>query len=447
MTLLEQMAEFSAGLDLAQVPPEVRDRTKLCLQDALECCFSGTNEDPRTKSAWTYVKGSTGDSTAFLKGKRISAEQAAFYNAVTGAVSSRNDVSKAGSCHAGAVVVPVAAALAEERKVSGKTVLEAVLCGYETMIRLGAALKAAKIPGAFRQTALLAPFGAAFAAAKVMGLGVRETVSAVSFACHSASGFNSWVSEGTGEDVLQNAWGARNGLAAARLAETGLPGGKGILEDRDGMLAAFGALPCKDMLTEGLGEKWHILDVSFKAMGSCLKLQAPCQAVRELLPEIGDPELVEEVEVRVAEATIHHPGTSDTEADSKVRAIMSIPFGVANVLADGDYRRIRWEAPYSDAVRHYMKLCTVRKDDYLTSVYPGKRGAGVKVLLSDGRILDRLLPDIEEQGAEEIRALFRESAEECLGTENGNRLLQVTDTLEEPGKAEELWKLLCGSKT
>jgi 2-methylcitrate dehydratase PrpD len=441
MSIIEQLAEFASGIYLERLPENVTEKIKYCIADALECCLNGNRGDKRSEAVWEYVRERDGSSAAFGRGKLLRASDSAFYNTVTGAVSSKNDISKAGSCHAGSVVVPVALALAQEYGCSGKMVMEAVLAGYETMIRLGIALRMSAMPKAFRSTSVLAPFGAAFTAAKILGLDREQTVHAVSFACHSASGFNNWVSEGTGEDVLQNGWGARNGIEAALLAKTGLPAAKYTLEDPDGLLAAFGALDYAELITKDLGEKWHILDVEYKAMASCLKLQAPCQAAKKLLPELPQLSRIKKIVIGVSKVTLHHAGTAETNVCSQVQAIMSIPFGVANVLVTGDYQKISWDPPYRDSIVKVMQLCSVEERPHLTEVFPQKRGADLTIVLDDGSVLYRMQEDIDGMSYADVEELFLNTMTEFY-KENAQYLLQEIMALDKRDDIEKICDIL-----
>lgn len=441
-TILEQLADFTAGIDCGSLPENVKRKIVLCMMDALECCLSGNAGDPRLEAVWEYVKRREGNASAYARGKKLRCGDAVFYNTVTGAISSRNDISKSGSCHAGSVVVPVVLALAEVEGSSGEKVMEAVLAGYETMIRLGIALRASAMPKAFRSTAVLAPFGAAFAAAKLLGLSKEQTVSAASFACHSAGGLNNWVSEGTGEDVLQNGWGARNGVEAALLAATGLPAAKSALEDQDGFLAAFSAAEQRERITERLGEAWHILDVDFKPMGSCLKLMAPCQIAKKLLREVPDVREIREIRIGVAQKTLHHAGTARTDVKSQVQAIMSIPFGVANVLVFGDYRDIKWEPPYDERVLELMKRCRVEEDLRLTGVFPAKRGARIALRMEGGREVELFQEDVEGLLAADVEALFHSTMKKFYGPGRAKELRAIFAAFEERESLGRMFEIL-----
>ena len=55
-TILEQLAEFTVGIDCDMLPEAVREKIVLCVMDALECCLSGSAGDFRLEAVWEYVK-------------------------------------------------------------------------------------------------------------------------------------------------------------------------------------------------------------------------------------------------------------------------------------------------------------------------------------------------------------------------------------------------------
>lgn len=437
MTVLEELAAFSAGFRLTE--PLLTDKAILCAADALECCLAGTNQDPRTLGAYRYVKASAGPSALFARRERVRSEQAAFYNTVTGSVSSRNDTSKKGSCHPGAIVVPVVLALAAEQPCSGRRMLEAMVCGYETMIRLGVALKMAKINPSFRSTALVAPFGAAFAAAKVLNLDEEETCCAASLSCHSAGGVNNWAIEGTGEDVFQNAWGARNGIEACRLARAGVRASHSVLEGSNGLLSAFGAEQYAGEIVRGLGEFFYMLEVEHKPMDSCFKLQAPCQAMEKLVrKEHIQPRDVAQIEVGLSAHALHHAGSSNIQITSAVQAIMSIPFGLASVICSGDCQDISWQPPYGEELERLMGVCRLAQREKWTQAFPARHGADVTVTLKDGRVLHEEQEDVEGLSEEDLRRRFRATAQRHLGKERAEELAELVSRLDKLERADAL---------
>ena len=242
--------------------------------------------------------------------------------------------------------------------------------------------------------------------------------------------------------MLQNGWGARNGVEAALLAATGLPAAKSALEDQDGFLAAFSAAEQRERITERLGEAWHILDVDFKPMGSCLKLMAPCQIAKKLLREVPDVREIREIRIGVAQKTLHHAGTARTDVKSQVQAIMSIPFGVANVLVFGDCRDIKWEPPYDERVLELMKRCRVEEDLRLTGVFPAKRGARIALRMEGGREVELLQEDVEGLLAADVEALFHSTMEKFYGPGRAKELRAIFAAFEERESLGRMFEIL-----
>ena len=283
--LVDRIADRVTGMTYESLPAGLPHKIKICILDALECAFSRP-VDPRKKSAFESVpawKADTPGAVLLLGSDKYTDEgNATFVNSVFISSSPRIDIDKEKACHAGSVVIPSALATAEARHLDGKRLIEGIVAGYETMIRLGYAFEGAEMPRAFRPTAIYAPYGSAFAASKTMGLDADTTARAVSLACHTASGFFEWSESGTGEDAFQSGWGARNGLQAALLASGGVPACHSILEGKTGFLAAFGALKKADLLIDGLGETYLSEEILKKPIAACLMVQAPCQLVEKI---------------------------------------------------------------------------------------------------------------------------------------------------------------------
>lgn len=447
-TTVEILAEYTASLRLEDIPPEVVKKLKLCVGDALECCLSPV-EDKRSRAAFASIAkdGPERSAALFATGRRASGEDAAFYNTVKGALTSRNDSSRTAICHPGSILIPVVFALAAERHLSGKQALEAILAGYEAMIRLGNALVQAKISGSWRNTSLVAPFGAAFAAAKAMELQEAQTAAAASFSCHFAGGINQWAVEGTGEDVFQNGWGARNGILAMRLAMSGAPGCRSILEGENGLLAALGARAQSRRLTEELGKTYMILDVMHKPIDSCFLVQGPCQAALALTQQA--PELswtageLDRILIEVSGQAKAYPGCDNNrEINSLVQGIMSIPLGVASTLVRKSCDGIAWAPPIPPEILAVMEKCLLIEDPDMTAVFPSRQGARITVIRKDSRKFTSCRPDVEPLTPPQVWQRFQSTAKARLGEEKSRRLTEAVSRLETLKDMGEILSLL-----
>jgi 2-methylcitrate dehydratase PrpD len=147
-------AEFLLDLMGVAVAGSKREASaRIALEDALEA-------------------GGVAVATLLLPGApRAPAEAAAFANGVASHSIEMDDVHNASSLHPGAVVIPAALAVAEERRRSGRDLLEAIAVGYEIVLRVGVAANPTRVyRQGFHPTAVCGGFGAAVAAGKLLNL-------------------------------------------------------------------------------------------------------------------------------------------------------------------------------------------------------------------------------------------------------------------------------------
>ena len=181
---------------------------------------------------------------------------------------------------AGAVVVPAALAVAEEIDASGLAFLEAVVVGYEAMGRAGLAVgPVSHMLAGFHPTSMSGVFGAAAAAAHLRGLDAEGINHAFGIAASLASGTMEFASSG----------GMAKRIHAARASEGGVMAADGFEGARDGLAGRYGFCrivtddPQPQRLTEQMGERWMIDEVTVKPYPSCSDLHPMVQATSELV--------------------------------------------------------------------------------------------------------------------------------------------------------------------
>lgn len=423
-----RLAEIVDAIKYEKLPQDVTEKAKLCIIDDLECCMNSMN-DERGIAALESIPKDRGNSTIFGMGYKADAADAAYVNTVKACIAVRNDTSKIAVCHPGNIIVAVVLALAEENHTSGRRIIEAVIAGYEAMIRFGIFLDGRLNP-AWRYTAVFGPVGAAFAAAKVSGLTVEQTASAASFACHSCGGVNQWAISGTGDDVFQNSAGARNGIFSMRLAKNGAKACMSIIEGRTGIAAAFGIHDGYDILTKDY-EDYMIHTIMHKPIRSCVFVQNPCQAACGLLKE--HPEInagrVERIEIYVNTAAYTLPGTTNNEKiETITNAVMSIPYGVANVIVNRSDENLSFAPPFDSQVLELMHKCQVFEDKHYPAA--GPQASRVKVWTTGGHEYEYENPELIPLTREEVKELFLHTCSERIGEENAGRALGWIEQLE-----------------
>src|SRR3954465_12250724 len=133
------MAQFIAGLRYESIPPEVRERLKLVMLDAIGCALYGAElEWCRILRSTLLSVDETRSSAVWGTTHRLSAPHAALLNGTQVQSFELDDVHRAGVLHVGAVVLPALVAIAELRpELSGREFLAAAAAGYEVGPRVG----------------------------------------------------------------------------------------------------------------------------------------------------------------------------------------------------------------------------------------------------------------------------------------------------------------------
>jgi hypothetical protein len=208
-----------------------------------------------------------------------------------------DDTHQGGSIHLGVTVFSAALAAAELAGASGERVLRAAVAGYEVAARLAMALDpAAHYARGFHPTGTCGAFGAAAAAAVVLGLDTPAVATALGIAGSQASGSMEFLADGAWTKRLHPGWAACAGLHAAALARAGFKAPTSVLEGRFGFLHAYSdrgdAAPI--LARDG----YELLRTSVKPHACCRYMQGPIDAALALRAEHRiDPATVERIEV------------------------------------------------------------------------------------------------------------------------------------------------------
>ena len=140
-----------------------------------------------------------------------------------------------------APVAPAALALAEQRGLSGAAMLHAFILGAEVECRIGNAVSPGHYARGWHITSTCGVFGAAVAAAKLLGLDATQTWHALGIAASQSAGMVENLPSAAKNVSVGNA--ARNGLFAALLAEQGYTAAPAAIEGALGWARAMGDEP------------------------------------------------------------------------------------------------------------------------------------------------------------------------------------------------------------
>jgi 2-methylcitrate dehydratase PrpD len=257
--LTAELAAFLAGSRWEDVPSSVRHEGKRGLLNLAGCIVAGRS-DPAVELI-----------------RRTFPDEDAVIDAAAATAHDYDDTHLPTVIHATPPVGAALLSLARKRAVSGAALLHAFILGTETTCRIGNAVMPGHYEHGWHITSTCGVFGAAVAAGKILELDALGFRYALGFAATQAAGLVEVL--GSMARVLNAGFAARNGIAAARLAEQGFEGPLEPIAGRRGFVNVFGRARELSRITEGLGERWEMAGLAYKPYPSGVVLHALIDAV------------------------------------------------------------------------------------------------------------------------------------------------------------------------
>ncbi len=319
---------------------------------------------------------------------------AAFANGAMAHAIDFEDTHDATLVHPHAAVVPAALAVAEYLGgVSGREFLTAVAIGADLSCRLALGLTESVEKRGYYFIPMLGAYGAAVAAAKVLGLDENQIEQSLALASCQAVYSDALVAYPSSHlRAVRDAFGAKAGVTAALLARSGVQAFAAPIEGPGGLYANYAKGKYDETrLLDGLGRTFEGAKVSFKPWPSCRGTHAHVEAAIELRRRhtISSRD-IEAIDVKVSPffAILCEPEAVKGRPKTAIDAKFSIPFTVAIALKAGTVRLEDFDAArindpglhgLVDRVRHTIEQSWTGSQS--------TRGA-ITLQLNDGRKLE-----------------------------------------------------------
>jgi 2-methylcitrate dehydratase PrpD len=436
-----RMAAAIAARRDADFSAAANEKLKICLLDFLACAFEA-HSLPWARQAAALATAGAGSCAIIGTSVAAPAADAVFANSVAGHGLVREDMHTGSVSHLGIVVLPPLLALAQQRRVDGRSFAAAAIIGYEVGGRIGRALVTPEFARSFRPTGFTGPLAAAAASSRLLGLDEAQTASALSLAANMVGGQNQWPHTGADEMFFEAGVAARNGLIAAELAALGAHGSEKALDGEAGLLPAYRPDHQAPDVRLFDGEP-EILSVFFKPVPVCNFAQTPCLAAIALAKkERFDPAEIVSVLVTASRAAKAYPGCDYAGPFARVlQAKMSIHYAVAGALLRGAVDETSYLKLDDAALLALAAKVKVEAGDAFTAAFPVKQGAEVMVRLKDGRVLSHRLDDVVPADVDLIRRRFRAAASKAVGADAAKALEGAVGDLERSADVGALMKL------
>ena len=331
----------------SDIPGEVVDQTKRIVLDTIGCALGGySTEIGKMSVALIRSLGGTPESTVLVSGDKTSCANAAFANTKM-AYALDFDDSFLGSPHFATLTVMASLAVSESEEATGKDFLLGVVLGYDIAARIGRAMslhyaartgniEPPKVSGFSWWT-----FGAAAAAGKVLRLGREQMLHALGIAGANAPmpSRRKCLQYGIEGEPLpslkyfDSGWAAQVGVTAALCARIGFTGFPTIIDGEDGFWRMCGASECRfDLIEENLGERWYVMDSSFKPYPCCRFLHHPMYLLARLVEKHKiRPRDIKSIKVKVIPLILESSHLLSLQPKGIIDLQFSLPYNMAMI--------------------------------------------------------------------------------------------------------------------
>ena len=381
--IMAKLSAYIAETNTRPLPQHVAVKAKAHLLDTIAAMVSGSTLPPgRCGIAYVEKMGGTPEAQVITTDLVTTASNAAFANGMLAHADETDDSHKMSRSHIGCGAIPAALAMAEREGASGDALLRAVVLGYDVGARVLFALSPLKFHQAGHCTHSFAGvFGATAAAAAIAGLSAEQVGWALSYAAQQAAGITSWrrATEHVEKAFVFAGMPARHGVEAAAMVAAGFSGVNDVFTGAQNFFIAFGQDPKPELLVDGLGERYEILQTTIKKWTVGSPAQSVLDAVQILVKDNGiDREEISDVTIRMA------PLELDT-VDDRAMPDISLQHLVALLLLDGD---LTFDSSHDETRMHDPAVVTLKQTITLVpDAEREPRRAHVTITTRDGRHL------------------------------------------------------------
>lgn len=411
----------------------------------------GCSRLPWSEAVFRYIEslGGQGSSTVVARGLRTNAEGAAFVNGAFGHGQDMDDTCTLVQTHAGAVIVPVALAVAEETSASGEQLVRAIAAGLEVMLRAAYSVSPDCLRHGHHTPPAAGPFGAAIAVGLLLGLTPAELEQALGVAGSFCGGLTEYTQSGGSVKRIHTAIPTTSGIRAARFAQAGITGPLTVFEGLKGFCRVFANDPHPERMTDGLGTDWVIREVGLKLYNCCYFIHPAIEAMLSLVQEGRlDPGDIQSISVGTSAHGVTHVGAI-THPDDAVGGQFSMAFTLALVLLRGlpDISSYTPEELADPLLHAFADKVTVHEDPVATAEYPRSWGSIVRITTTAGvesqaRVRFQRGTPQNPVGPAEVWEKFNRNVEPVLGMDRTARLGSVLSQVRELTTVRELAEVL-----
>jgi 2-methylcitrate dehydratase PrpD len=281
--LIDRLSAYVAASGETELPPAVIHKAKHHILDTLGAIVCGSNLKPG-KLAKRFAEQQGGAAETQVAGSSIltTAINAAFAMGMMAHSDETDDSHERAGMHPGCAIVPAALAVADRERADGARFIRGVVAGYDIGCRLTQALGVQNVRSrSLSLHGIGTNFGAAAAAASILGLKEESIRFVWDYSCQQDSGKYYWMRD---RDHVEKAFvfaamGARNGVTSALLVQSGFTGVDDAFSGENNYFESFSPGANAELLVDELGSRYEIQHTDIKKYSVGAPIQAPLDAL------------------------------------------------------------------------------------------------------------------------------------------------------------------------
>src|SRR5262245_16907575 len=450
---LDRLAALVAATRLNTLPAPTVAAAKLVLLDTLGAIVAGSAEPENVELA-RLAAARTARGTATLIGQRAKADPfwAALTNAAAGVALEVDEGNRLGGGHPAIHVVPGALAVAEDRGLGGRRLLESLVAGYEVGSRIGGATT---VRANVHSHGTWGTISTAAAVAR-LDEAPAERVRAIVNLAASMSPANTWTPALDGATIrnLYPGRAAFQGILAVELQRCGFTGLDDAPSDVYGTLLADAFDPAAavaglDALARSGAEREpHRIEANYFKLHACCRFNHfALDAVMDLrTTERLNADAVQKVEVTTIPFAVR---MSEPAPTNSLAARFSIPWAVAAALVLGrtDPSAFETETLADPRIRALARRVEIGTDPAMSPRRADIPTARVRIVLRDGRALERTTTVVRGDALspvprDEITGKFVVLTAPVLGEAHARKIVDAVDEISALDDVRSLTALL-----
>ncbi|MFP6561792.1 MmgE/PrpD family protein [Paraburkholderia sp. B3] len=327
-------AVFAQGIDMLAgrpLPSAVANEAKRSFLNVVGTTV-GAARHPGVDAILAAARELGGGTIAPVLGRteRADVHFAALANGFAGHVDDFDDTHLATVIHPAASVLAVLTALAPQTRPTGERALRAFALGCEAQLRVGMSISPEHYDRGWHITGTCGVIGCAVTAALLLGLREAQLADAISIAASMFVGQREAF--GTMTKPYHAGKAAANGIAAARLAQSGQRVAPGVFEAAGGYSHSLSTKVDFALMNDAFGERWELLLNTYKPYPCGIVAHPAIDGGLTLSRQIADIREIDAIKLRCHPLVPELMGNA--QPNDGLQARFSAIHGVAAALCD-----------------------------------------------------------------------------------------------------------------